>query len=242
MVKTVLPTKEQIFALTDLPALYGLKDDVEKSIIQMEAQLEFLDGDGDDSWASRATNALALHRYVDRQLSQRIGMLKDATPKGAKAVRPETDCDLLTVEVLARRPEINAATVETVQEVDAHLAWLTARINAVTADREDETAMAAGDRDEGFLAATGNALRLMRGQRMALQTRRGEISKAEKLAALAIRDSRRERLFIDAAREVLDKDTFLRLWDRVDRMEAYSSAPAPTEGVGETPHPEGGQT
>lgn len=29
--------------------------------------------------------------------------------------------------------------------------------------------------------------------------------------------------------------------DRVDRMEAYSSAPTPTEGVGETPHPEGGR-
>lgn len=211
-----LPTKAQIFAIDSLDALYGIKDDVEREILKIETSLEFQSDDAD--WAHRACNALALHRYVDRMLSRRIGQLKGKSGKGGND-RPDDDCDPLTLEVLAERPECDPTTLETVQAVDERIAWLAARINATQGDRDDEIAMEAGDRDEGFLAATGTVLRHMKGLRQTLQTRRGEITRAAKQAEAEARNACRMQRFIEAAKFVLDRDTFMRVWDRVDELE-----------------------
>jgi hypothetical protein len=122
--------------------------------------------------------------------------------------------------MLKDRPDIRAERYETLKDVDAAMDWLVERLNAVTDDREDEISQGAGNRDEGFLASTGSLLRLMRGQRMALQNRRGELAREAKKAEQMARDVIRERLFIDAARTLLDRETFLSIWTAVDRLEA----------------------
>lgn len=219
-----LPTKQMIAAVSDIQALYGWKDEIELRITHIETNLEFRPDD--DDWAHRARNALALHRYADRLIARRIAKLKSAEPKGEAPTRPDTDNDPLTVEVLAKWPEIDVAAITETPTIDERSAWITARINAVAADRDDEIALNPGDRDEGFLAATGSALRHMRGLRAAIQNRRGEISKAARVAAAQERDTRREALFIEACRTILDRDTFVRVWERVDQMEAFDAAKA----------------
>lgn len=224
-----LPTKAQIGAVTDLSVLDGWRDDIARAVAKMETDLEFLAGDNPE-WAARARAALAIHRLTDRIIARRMGALRRSAMTTAKtARRPEADCDPLTLEVLRARPAVDLDALTTTDQVDERMSWLVARIDAVTADREDEIGMEAADRDEGFLAATGNALRHMRALRQDLQTRRGRLNKAEKAAARAAEvphQETRERLFIDAARELLDRATYLRLWDEVDRREELQSAKA----------------
>lgn len=223
-----LPTPAQINALTDVPSLRRLCDDVERQVLQIEAQLEFQVID-DEAWATRASNALAAFRFAERALKRRLNKLTQPGAPGAPgAQRPPEDISPLTLEVLGAAPVIDVASLNTVAEVDEKLAWLVERINAVCADRDDEVAQVAIDRDEGFIAAANTARRAMSVTRMALQNRRGEISKAAKAGALAERDRRREQMFVDAARTMLPKDVYTRLWDRVDRAE-IEDALAPSE-------------
>lgn len=218
-----LPTKAQINAIDDLPALYGLKDKVELEITRMETDLEFRDDD--DEWAKRARHALALHRFVDRMLYRRIGILKGKSPKAGVSPRPQDQMHALTVEMMNQRPVIDAAAIETTEEVDRCLAWVTERFEAVTLDREDEIALIPAERDEGFLAATGSIRRQLGQLRQQLSTRRGELTRAAKAARVAAANPEtRERLFIEAAREVLDRDTYMAVWAVVDRMQTKVAA------------------
>lgn len=219
-----LPTPEAIKAIGSPELINLLKDDIEQAITRMETDLEFSSGDAD--WERRARSALAKHRYVLRLLDRRCGALKSKQEKQSAPERPPEDCHALTLEVLDRRPSIEPDRLATVAEVDDAAAWLLERISAMTADREEEIALAPGDRDEGFLAATGNALRLMRGQRQALQNRRGAITRAQREKDQAPRQETRERLFIEAAREQLDRETFRSIWDLVDRLQANQKAQA----------------
>lgn len=225
--RTPLPTKGQINAITDIAALEDMRDEIERVSTKIETDLQFLVEDED--WAARARMALAIHRFTERLVARRIGALRRnmAADVKAKAKRPAEDCDQLTPEVLGKRPVIHVRALTSTQEVDAQTTWLVARIDAVTLDREDEIGMGAGERDEAFLAATNSALRHMRDLRQQLQTRRGELSRAEKATAKALEapaQETRERLFIDAAREVLDRSTYLAIWDRVDRMQQTRDA------------------
>ena len=212
-----LPTPAQINALTDVQSLRDLCDDVERQVLQIETQLEF-DAGRDEDWAMRAANALAAFRFTERALKRRLGKLTKPAELGG-AIRPPEHISPLTREVLEAAPVIDIPALATVAEVDEKLAWLVERINAVCADRDDEVAQAAIDRDEGFIAAANTARRALSVIRLALQTRRGEISKAAKAAEQEVRDRRREQMFIDAARELLPKEIYMRLWDRVDRIE-----------------------
>ncbi len=220
---TDLPTKPQINAISDISALGDLADDILLRITRIEADLEFRD---DEEWAARARQALAVHRFTWRLVGRRIDHLKRDQPKDEAARRPPSEIDALTAEVMTLRPAIRAMALETVQAVDDQMAWLVARINAVTTDREDEIGLPAADRDEAFLASTGNVLRLMRGQRQELQNRRGVLTKAERRATQAQHDLTRPQIFIEAAREVLDKETYLAVWAAVDRMQAQQAAAA----------------
>jgi hypothetical protein len=217
--RVILPTKAQICAIADLGALERLRDDVEQSIVKMETDLEFRAGD--DSWITRATAALALHRYTERLVCRRISELKAATSKASAGTcrRAGTENDPLTNEVLRTRPNIRPEDINDLPAADTAMEWLRLRIDAVTTDREDEIALPAGERDEAFLAATGSLLRTMRGRRQAVQTKRGEISRSQKLAVQHARDGNRLQLFANAAREILPKETYMLLWDRVDRVE-----------------------
>lgn len=211
-----LPTKAQVGAISDAAALHGLRDDIERAVIDMETRLEFDSGD-DPDWAARAKSALSLHRYTDRLLVRRIRELKQKAPQGQRLPRPDADNDPLTNEVFAARPEIDPATLQTVEAVDEAITWIAARIIAVETDRNDEVALPAQERDEGFLAAASAAIKAMKGVRIALQTRRGVLSRTAKALTQATTERRREEMFIDAARELLPKAAYAALWARVDR-------------------------
>lgn len=218
-----LPTAAQVATINDPALLQALADDIERVCTQIETDLEFRD---DEPWATRARYALSAHRQALKRVSRRIRGLASSAPADTP-VRAKEETHPLTLEVLSRRPKIDVTKLATVEEVDQRLAWIAERINAVTDDRSDEICLPAGDRDEGFLAATGSVLREMRGLRQDLQVQRGRVSKAVKAQGQQVLDRSRERLFIDAAREVLDRVTYLAIWDRVDRLQAVDR---PTQG------------
>lgn len=212
-----LPTRDQIKAISDIGALERLREAVDLDISRIETDLEFRTDD--EEWAKRARGALARHRVTMRTLNWRIGVLK------AKAVaetvsesrRGPDECSPHTIAVLKEWPQIQVALLSTVGEVDDMTAWLVERLEALSQDRDDEIGLPAGERDESFLSATKKALTHLNRLRQALQNRRGEISRAAKKAATTTDQETRERLFIEAAREILDRDIYVSIWDRVDR-------------------------
>lgn len=214
-----LPTSAQVSAIDDPVLLGALADDIERVCTQIETDLEFRT---DEPWASRARHALSIHRHALKRVSRRVRALAAGAPEET-GLRSKEETHPLTLEVLAQRPSIDVAKLETVEAVDEQLAWLAARIGAVADDRSDEIGLLAGDRDEGFLAATGSMLREMRGLRQELQNQRGRISKAVKAIAHKTVDRSRERLFIEAAREIIDRATYLAIWDRVDQLQELES-------------------
>lgn len=213
-----LPTPAQITAISDVEALRGLSDDVERTIVQIEAQLEF--DIGDDEWAKRASNALALFRYTDRVLKRRLHKLTHREPERRRVVRrPDEDNHPLTLQAIEDAAVVDPDALDA-GEFDHASALLVECINAVEADRADEINRVAGDRDEGFLARTNGALRTLRALRMRLQTRRAKIAKAAKEAAQAERNANRQQQFIDAAKALLPPETYRAIWDRVFVQEA----------------------
>jgi hypothetical protein len=109
----------------------------------------------------------------------------------------------------------DVAQLLTVADVDAAIVDLVESINAVEIDRADEIALVAVERDEGFLARAGAALRSLKAARMQLQTRRSELARAAKDAAHAERNANRQQRFIDAAKATLPAETYQALWARV---------------------------
>lgn len=68
-----IPTKEQVQAIKDIPALQRLQDDIERSIAKIEVDLDFKEGD--DEWHARARGALAVHQVGLNRIKQRIRQL-----------------------------------------------------------------------------------------------------------------------------------------------------------------------
>lgn len=217
-----LPTPAQINALTDIPALRALCDDVERTVLQIEAQLEF-DAGAEDDWAMRASNALALHRYTERVLKRRLHKLTHREPERRRtAQRALEDIHPLTARAIAAPTIVEVAGLETIEEIDTAMTEVVEMLTAVEIDRGDEIAMLAADRDEGFLARTNAALRTLRASRVALQNRRTTLTRQAKEAANAARNANRQQRFIDAAKAVLPRETYQSLWDRVFAEEASS--------------------
>jgi hypothetical protein len=221
-----LPTAAQVEAITDLNALIALRDEVDLVVTRIETTLQNTQDDV-DGWRHRAIGALTAHRHASKLLWARIKTLRRQSGpkpiKGVAHVRPAGDNDPLTNEVLARRPQIDPEGISTVVEIDRHVAWLAERIVAVENDRNDEIGFPSGQRDEGFLAATNTLIRAMKSLRSALQVRRGVISRADRVAKTAEQNSGRERMFIDAARELLPRETYQAIWTRVERLEIEAS-------------------
>lgn len=221
-----LPTKADLAQITDPQVLRDLLDDLEATTTSIETQLEF-DIDGDDDWYARARGALIAHRIAAKMATRRLAALKPmAFRPSAKAAPSKRDPDEnhpLTNEVLAAPPAIDIRALQTEAEVSATVLWIVDRINAVDADRSSEVGLPAGQRDEGFLAATKGVLKALKAVRLQLDSRRGTMKRREKEADQAALEARRERLFIAAARELLPAETYKALWAHVDRDQIGAS-------------------
>ncbi|WP_168072850.1 hypothetical protein [Caulobacter sp. SSI4214] len=230
-----LPTKAQIAALTDPAAIKALIEDIEGVVTTIETRLEY-SGINDDDWRARAQGALIRHRTALRQLNRRahdlrfIALRQPSRPHGRKTkltskpanARPDSENDPLTNESLDQDHVIDLGNFTEVAEADAKLADLDRRIAAVSRDRDDEIATPSQKRDEGFLAATKSTLAAMRNNRSVLQTHRNRLVRGtvgETCADKMQRQERRERRFVDAARDLLPTATFQAIWDRVERQE-----------------------
>jgi len=78
MEERTLPTREQIDAMTDVDALEALREDIDRALKKIEADLEYR-SDGNLDWERRACSALAYHRMAMGQLTRRIGRLTGRT-------------------------------------------------------------------------------------------------------------------------------------------------------------------
>lgn len=209
-----LPTPEQIGAMTDLQSVDELRNVVELAAKRIETDLEF--DIGSDEWARRARNALALHRHVARQLARRAGVLRQAQEVAAKR-RPEEACDPLTLEVLREHPTMDVEAIPTIEEVDAKVAWLELRFQAIARDRDDEKSLDVAEFDHAFLGSTKAALKALTVIRLRLEAHRRNLVKVARLAAEAEQQRSREHLFIEVCRERMPRETFLAAWAEVDR-------------------------
>lgn len=229
-----LPTKQQIAAITDPAAIKSLIDAVDGVIATIETRLSY-SGINDDDWRARAQGALIRHRQALGQLNRRAhelrleakfptrpGAYKTKTKTKVENLRPVEDNDDLTNEALASVHALDLAALVTIAQTDTELAWLDARITAVERDRADEIAQPPARRDEGFLAATKATMSALKKAQAAALIHRRRLAKVESAvedAAKLERQTRLERRFVDAARELLPPATFRTIWDRVDRQE-----------------------
>jgi len=95
-----LPTKEQIIAISDIPALEAMEAEVEKRAKKIEVDLEF--EVGDEEWDGRARGALTAHRICLGQIRKRLHWLRMRD-------KPET---VTTVEVIAAKADKARANAE----------------------------------------------------------------------------------------------------------------------------------
>lgn len=215
-----LPTREQINAISNRRDLEAIRDEIQATITKIEVDLEY--GDGDDEWAARARAALAFHRNASKAITHRLHALRPTPFEGLgsvkMAVRERADCNPLGLALM--EAEIIDADAMSLVEAEAALKTLVAQIEALTSDREDEVLnYEPVARDEGWLIRTGAALRRAKASRHALNVRIAHLRKTEKLAEQERRDAVRPQLFVDAARQVLDRETFLRIWAIVDQLD-----------------------
>lgn len=226
-----LPTKDQISAICEAGALEDIRDDVERAISKIETDLEY--GDGDDAWAHRARNALAHHRYIERLLHRRIKQLTPkpraptvpvSSPRSARK-RQASECSAMTIAALNGDRPVSGMVPDDLGALDQALDILTGQIAALKNDRDDEILrFADGERDTDWLARVGIILRKCGVEHQEIMRRAGAIRRKDKLRVQAHRDAERPQLFIDVAREVLDRDTFLAIWATVDRRSPLATS------------------
>jgi hypothetical protein len=120
--------------------------------------------------------------------------------------------------------------------VEAALTTLVEKITALEEDRAEESALPVEERDTAWLTRAALALRKASITRNDLLKRGGDLRRADKAAEQQRREQEvsRERLFIEAAREVLDRTTYLAVWEAVDRRTALR-----LNGVATTPASDG---
>lgn len=213
-----LPTKPQIWMITDLGALGQLKDDIDRAAELIATDIEY--GAGGEEWANRARQSLGHHRYISGVIGRRIGRLKEKAPRVVPA-RPDSECHSLTLDALREAPMFDAAAMTTTAEIDAATAKIRAMVQAIEDDRADEISVPDQRRDTAFLARTKVALAKVKAQGADLNLRRGALTRAEKDARHAERQYRREQMFVAAARDILPEGTFAAILAEADaRMEA----------------------
>jgi len=219
--RLALQNRRQLALISDLDALKDVAEAIELAITKIETDLEFRD---DEEWQARARGALGRHRFALRLVKRREWEVRSALPRNAAPQRSPNENDARTNACLEQRPEIDFRALKTVEDADAAFAHISAHLHAVSDNRDDEIALPAGDRDEGFLAKTGGLIRHLKMLRQQIQNRRGELARAAKAAELRRQEAVRERLFIQAARQLLDKETYQRLWAWVDQEQRYGAS------------------
>lgn len=127
-----LPTRDQIFAISDKDALFELRDRVEWNRKKIETDLEF--GDGDDDWAARARTALTAHKICHGNIERRLQQItKQAQPapgpskSETKTARHLAAAERAQQEAEARRAKAEQAKVAQQERVAAILertSWL----------------------------------------------------------------------------------------------------------------------
>lgn len=234
-----LPTKEQIDAIDDIEALEDIRDELDQTIAKIETDLEY--SGRDDEWYDRAKNALAYHKYVDTMLGRRLGFLrrKSRVPadmsraaliarsraKGHRRARWSAytqaafDGDIIDPELIA----------DDLPALETALGVLLAQMNALKDDKDEEVLHNGQDEiDHEFLTRVGVVSRRCGAAHQVLLRRAAALRKEAKLANHAEheRGATRQQMFVDAAREVLDRETFLSIWEVVDRRLGASEAKA----------------
>ena len=208
-----LPTKAQINAISDIEALEALKDDVDRRMVRIETDLDFRDAT--EEWEGRAISALSVHRYTAKAIGRRIQDLKKSSGKRS-FTQERVDCDDLTWEVIDG--VYDDVDPDTVHEIDEWLEVIDKALDAVELDKADELSKADQFRDLVWIAKANSAAKRVKGVRHKLFTKKAHINKAIKETERLAHEEVRERMFIDACREMLPKSTYAALWDRVDRQ------------------------
>lgn len=216
-----LPTAAEIERMTDLGELGTLRDRIAKACADIEVELDF--SDRDEQWAHRARKALSVHMFTGRVVDRRIGSLQRQTlHRGAPGRRrPERENSALTMEVLVKRPKLDLS-VKTIEALDAHLAWLSARIDAVSADRSSELSQPADRRDTIFISQASTAIRWLNLVSNDVRALRGAAAREARRNVAKPIERKRERLFIDIAREQLDPAVYSGIWARVDQIQPHA--------------------
>lgn len=225
--KDRLPTRQQIDAIADITALEDMHEEIDRRCTRIETDLDFRDGT--DDWENRAVAALAMHRHTRHLILRRIAALRkgSGSPFASAAnvkttVRERTECHPLSWKLMDG--EIALPEVSDKGAVEVAIAELTEAIDALEGDRVDEvTNFAQGSRDETWLSAAAFALKRAKAFRHELTLKLATFRRAEKLEARRVYDRERERMFVEEAKAVLPRETFLMLWDRTDRRFAEES-------------------
>lgn len=231
--RDLLPTKAQIEAISSVPDLEAMRDEIDRRIARIETDLDFRDDTAE--WEARALSALSIHRYTANLISRRVKVLQrnktsPFAPVAAVAVsvRERTECNPLSWKLI--NDDLDLAADDTADGLEAALRTLSDAMLALEGDRADEISrFAQGSRDEAWLVEANYALRRARERRHTLGLKKAAIRRAAKDAAQELRDRGRAQAFVDEARDFLPRDTFLTLWDRVERK---LSAPPETRTAG----------
>lgn len=214
-----LPTPAEIDAMTDLSGLERLRNRINKASADIEVELDF--SDRDDEWAKRARSALSAHLFTGRSVDRRINALKyqmNRPNRGAPGRRrPDHVTSPLTLEVLVDRPQLELS--DDIGQLDGHLAWIAARINAASVDRDSELAEPPDRRDTLFVGRASGAIRWLNLMANDVRSRRAAAVRAARRQATAPIERLRERIFIDLAREQLDPAVYAAIWQRVDQLQ-----------------------
>ena len=122
--------------------------------------------------------------------------------------------------------EFDDEDADTVSMIEAAIVRVQEAIESVEHDRAEELAKREGVRDLVWLAQSNAALRRVRSVRHALSIKKAALLRAEKERIRLAGDATRERLFVAACREILPRETYLMLWNRVDRQFLEGLEPA----------------
>ena len=215
-----LPKKDQINAISDIEALEGLKEEIERRIIRIETDLDFHDGTSD--WEARARGALSIHRYTEKLIGKRINVLKHQMGRAnekftiEKPRRKRERCHDLTW--MALDGELDELDGETPERIAEHVETLSGALDAIRADELDERARSPVDQDPAFLAEASASTRKIKKKRHELTIKAAAIRREAKEADRLKNEAKRERMFIDECRRFLPRETYSLIWDRVDRL------------------------
>jgi len=209
-----LPSRDQINQINDVDALESMRDEVDMRIARIEADLDYRDATVE--WENRAISALSVHRYISTAIKRRLEKLRKPAHPNKREKR--TECLALTWMVIDG--EFDNEDADTSEEIDAALKRLDEAMESIEWDRADETAKLLELRDVTWIVEANAAIKRIKAVRHNLSVKKAAILRAEKEARRLEMEGTRERMFIDACREVLPKETYQMLWNRVDRLVA----------------------